>query len=246
VVVDDDAAALVARLSVTNTSLLDRQLHTRLTVVAPGYPPLQHHALRGPATLGRDGVVQEPDALSRAGDAWELRVGGEGLGARVRLDGADTSCPPRPGAARGIVQPDGDASAGRIVDGRGVIVRSHSTWDERGAALYVMGPGFAAGVDPLAACPAWVRAGEAAWAGEAAEVVAEPGRQVQLGDWTLTVRALGERAVEEPLGHLLPPERALARLFRMAPAQVEIRRVQVTVAGPGIAGQRAGMIITRG
>ncbi|MFZ5481267.1 MAG: hypothetical protein ACOZNI_31195 [Myxococcota bacterium] len=245
IVVDDDAAAIVARLSVTNTSVLDRQLHTRLTMVSPGYQPLQHHALRGPSEIGPDGVAQEPDALARVGDRWELRIGGGALGARVTLEGADTSCPPSPGRARGFVQPTGDSNAGRTVDGRGVLARTRSSWDEASTAIYVLGPGFAAGVDPIADCPAWVRAEGGAWAGEPPEVVAEAGRQLVLGDWTITLRSLGEAATEAPLGHLLGPERALARLFRMAPARVEIRRVGVVVAGPGIAAPRAGVLVAR-
>lgn len=239
--VDADTAIVWATLSVDDGGLLARQLTTELTVVQPGSEPLEHRAVRGPtAAPGPEGVEAGPDRLGPVPGGWELRVGGEGLGARIQARGADAGCPPTPGVMGGFVE---DRADGRLLAGDAVLVSLAGPRDA--PALYVLGPAFAAGVDPAADCPAWVRTPTGTWSGDAPPFLPIAGNDVHLGDWTLKVRHLGDPVLREGGAHLLGPERWLARLGGFLPPTRSVRRVSVVVTGPGVSGVRAGLLVER-
>lgn len=243
--VDADTVVLWTHLTVANTGLLDDQLTTRLVLLpAPGNDPLEHRAVQGPtAPPGPDGVGAGTDALRPVEDGWELRVGGEGLAARIRARGATVGCPPTPGDLAGFVEDRG--VEGRLVTGRGVVVHTRVEGDPEADALYVLGPAFAAGVDPLSDCPAWVVAGDATWTGTPPPLDPSPRATLRLGDWALTFRHVGPAVDQAPLGHVLPPERWLAAAMGYAP-RLRARRVTLRVSGPGVDGVRAGLLVERG
>ena len=61
-------------------------------------------------------------------------------------------------------------------------------------ALYVVGAGFAAGIDPHADCPAWVRAGERTWSdARALAFRGDRGTGFGVALFTAAVQALGGR-----------------------------------------------------
>ena len=239
---DADGAVIWADLSVSNTGLLDQQLTTRLLVLPPGPGSIEHRAQWGPATLDADGVRAAPDGLVATADGWELRVGGEGLGARVRVTGAAPGCPPTIGAMRGMVE---DRVDGRLVSGAGLVVRSRSDGHPVGTALYVIGQDIAAGIDPWADCPAWLRAGDDVWTGDAAEFTAARTTALTLGAWTLTFRGVGDAVAHDLWGHALPAERALAAAFGFHAPRHEARRATVRVTGPGLDRLAPALVLRR-
>lgn len=246
VAVNADTAVVLARLSQGNTGLFEGQVTARLAVLPARGPVLEHRAIDGPGTLDDRGVRAGPDALVAEDGEWRLRLDGETLRARVVARGAQPSCPPRPGELQGVIEAGtGAQSAGEplgiTLSGTAVVVRTTAPGPVRDTALYVLAPDFAAGVDPLAACPAWVRAGGKEWAGKAAPIA---GDQVSLGPWVLAVRRWQDALVQEPLGHTLLPERTLSRLVGFAAPRLTITRATVTIQG--MAGKRTGVVIERG
>jgi hypothetical protein len=245
-----DLSVVYARLSVANTGLLDDQLVTRLAVLPPDGSPTEHRAVRVDGTSGPAGVWGGADRLEATADGWELRVGGEGLNARlaVRAPRAPTeTCPPAVGALGGVVQ---DPAEGHLFDGHGFVTRTRAVggWFSMppGDALYVVGPGFAAAVDPLDAdCPAWVRAGDRAWAGVAPRWYAERGASFTIGDWTLRVRGLGEPLALDAHAHAFAPERWAAALIGFPSPRPVLRRAVVVVEGPSASGARAALVLSR-
>jgi hypothetical protein len=116
-------------------------------------------------------------------------------------------------------------------------------------AIYVLGPSFSAGVDPISDCPAWVVAGSEQWTGQAialAEDPEAPAGALQLGAWTLRVRRLDDALRIESFTQILPLERWMARLMGVREPVTRLQRATVRVEGPGIAGPRAGLVIARG
>jgi hypothetical protein len=239
---DADGAIAYVRLSVADTGFLDRQLTTRFALLPPSGNPVEHRAMNGPADLGPDGVAAGPDALVPTGTGWELRIGGEGLGARVQLHGAAAACPPVPGAMVGMVE---DRSDGRLLSGPGIVLRTHASGHVEDAALYVLGEGFSAGIDPLSDCPAWVRAGDRTWTGDATATLADGDALLQLGSWTLGIRPAGTSVDQDAWAHALPAERWLARLFGNPSPHVMAKRVLVRVDGPGVGQLAPGLTLRR-
>lgn len=245
VAVNADGAVVLARLSQGNTGLFHEQVTARLAVLPARGPVLEHRAIDGPGTLDETGVRAGPDALVAEDGEWRLRLDGDTLRARVVVRGGEMSCPPEPGEVQGIIEAGtGAQSAGEplgiTLTGTGVVVRTAASGAVRDSAFYVIAPDFAAGVDPLAQCPAWVRAGERGWAGKAAPI----DDQVSLGPWVLSVRRWQDSVVQEPLAHTLFPERLLSRLVGFASPRLTLTRATVTVQG--LAGKRTGVVIDRG
>jgi hypothetical protein len=242
VAADADGALLWANLSVNNTGLLDNQLTTRFLLLPAGPAVVEHRAQWGPATLGDDGVAASGDSLVRAADGWELRIGGEGLGARVQARGAAPACPPELGQIAGVVE---DRVDGRLVTGPGIVVRTRAEGHVTGTALYVLASGFAAGIEPLSDCPAWVRAGDRTWTGTASDFPIARDTALTLGDWTLTFRSAGDVVSHDGWAHALGAERAGAWVFGFRPPITDARRAVVRVDGPGIATFAPAMLLER-
>lgn len=239
---DADGAVVWAELSVSNTGLLRDQLTTRFLLLPAGPGSIEHRAQWGPATVTDTGVALAPDALTAVPDGWELRVGGGGLGARLQLRGAKPGCPPEPGTMGGMVE---DRVEGRLLTGPAVVTRTRTEGHARHTALYVLGADFAAGIDPLAACPAWVRTGDTTWTGEAADFSLAPTTALTLGAWTLTFRSAGDPIVHDGWAHALAAERFGARAFGFAPPVTEARRAVVRVEGPDGARLLPALVLER-
>lgn len=247
VAVNADTAIVLARLSQGNTGLFGDQVTARLTMLPARGPILEHRAIDGPGTLDETGVRAGTDSLVEADGEWRLRLDGDTLRARVVVRGAENSCPPRPGEVQGVIEAGSGAQSageplGLTLAGTGVVVRTAATGAVGGSALYVIAPDFAAAVDPLAACSAWVRSGDREWAGKAAPI--DESDHVSLGPWVLRLRRWQDTVVQEPLGHTLLPERMLSRLAGFAAPRLTITRT--TVAVQGLAGKRTGVVIDRG
>ncbi len=248
---DEDGAIVYARFSVSDTGFLDRQLTTRFLLLPAGVGIIEHRAMGAAATLGPEGVSAGTDALVSDAEGWELRIGGDGLAARARVRGfsggepeisaargergvpAEGGCAPVAGVMGGAVE---DAVDGRLLSGPALIVRTRARGAIDNTALYVLGNGFTAAIDPLADCPAWARAGDQTWSGEPGAFDLEPGVLLKLGEWTLKLRAVGPAVDQDAWAHTLWAERALAALLlgQRAP-HVVAHRVLIRVDGPGVA-----------
>jgi hypothetical protein len=239
---DADGAMLWTTLSVSNTGLLDGQLTTGVLLLPPGPDLLEHRAMWGPTTLGDDGVRSGPDALVAVPGGWELRVGGDGLGARVQARGAVAGCPPEVGRMTGFIE---DRIDGRVLSGPAVVVRTAVAGHAEGAALYVLGQGFAAGIEPTSDCPAWVRTATETWTGAASAFPVARGTTLTLGAWTLTFRASGGAMEQDGWAHLLLGERWVARAFGFLPPLTDVRRAVVRVDGPGAGLLAPALVVER-
>jgi hypothetical protein len=240
--VDADGALLWTWLSVGNTGLLDGQLTTRLLLLPAGPGVIEHRASWGPAPLGDEGVRGGADALVAVPDGWELRVGGDGLGARVVARGARPGCPPEIGEMAGVVE---DRVDGRLLSGSAIVTRTRTDGEVEGSALYVLGEGFAAAIEPLSDCPAWVRAGERTWTGDASTFPIERNTSLVLGDWTLSFRSAGDAVVQDGWGHTIAAERLVARAFGFRPPRTEVRRAVMRIEGPGVSTLAPALVIQR-
>lgn len=239
---DADGAIVWTELAVANTGLLRDQLTTRLLVLPGAASAIEHRAQWGSATVGDGGIVATPDQLAATPEGWELRVGGGGLAARIRASGAAAGCPPTPGELGGMVE---DRIEGRLVTGPGLVMRTRTEGHAVGTAVYVVADGFAAAVDPFAACPAWVRGGDEAWTGDAAPFDLARVSALTLGAWTFTFRSAGDAVVHDGWAHALGVERAAAALLGYAPPVTEARRVVVRVEGPGGPRIAPGFVLVR-
>lgn len=247
VAADADGALFWTWLSVANTGLLDDQLTTRVLLLPAGPGVIEHRAQWGPAVLDATGVASGADSLRDDGAAWQLKVGGEGLGARAEIRGAAPGCPPTVGELRGVVE---DRTDGRLLTGPGLVVRTRVEGHAEGAALYVLGSGFSAGIEPLSDCAAWVRArgpdgAERTWTGAASDFPVARGTVLTLGDWTLTFRSAGDAVTQDGWAHALAAERLVARLFGFRPPVAEARRAVVRVEGPGVATLAPALVVRR-
>lgn len=243
-----DRTVLFARLSQSATGFYADQVTTRLVALPAASFAVEHRAMLGPPATpsGESGVASGGDQLTWGAGTWHLRVGGSDLQVRADLASpAATACPPAPGALAGVlgVGDGGDVSGAMVIDGTGVVVHTVARGVVTAPALYVLSPDFSAGVDPLADCQAWVRAGSASWSGPPPEVVEDT--PFRLGEWTLVVHREGDPLRMESYGHLLPMERwAGAAAGWPEPIQV-LQRVTVDAQGPGTTGPHAGLIVTR-
>lgn len=240
-----DLGVVYARLTAGTTGLLRAQSVTRVVVLTPGASPMEHRAVHADGEVGPAGITAGPDRLSSNADGWELRVTGEGLNARllVRADDSAPACPPPSGALGGMVQ---DPAEGRLFDGAGLVVRTEVRGTASDNALYIAGPGFAAGVDPRAACPAWVRAGARTWTdARAVAFRGTRGESLTLGDWSIVVRAVDAPVLLDAHAHTLSAERALATLVGFPSPRPAVQRVLVDVEGPGVEGVRPGVAVLR-
>jgi hypothetical protein len=239
-----DLGVVFARLGTGNTGLLRAQAVTRVVVLTPGAAPIEHRAVHPEAEVGPAGIVAGPDRLVATADGWELRVAGEGLNARLLVGGrSEGGCPPPSGALGGMVQ---DPAEGRLFDGTGLVTRTTVTGNTADNALYVAGPGFAAGIDPQAECPTWVRAGARAWSdARAIAFRGARGESLRLGDWTLVLRGLDAPVTLDAHAHALPLERALSALVGFPSPRPALHRVTVEVSGPGVDGVRSGVALLR-
>lgn len=236
-----DTSALWLRVSRAHTGLYAGQLTTRLGWIPQSQRTLVHRAMHGPGELDESGVTADHDHLRRAGDTWEVAVGSLELQLRGRVEGFVPGCPPEAGRLVGNVQAGNEGS---VLDGPALLVRSRARGRVEGGALYVLGRDVSAAVDPLAPCPAWIRVGDRAWAGDVPEVERLHG-EVRLGDWTLSYQAVGVPVSQEGLAHVLPPERWLAWVVGF-PEPVEVlRRASVRIDGPGVDGPRTGLHVAR-
>ncbi len=245
-----DTTALYARLSTSSTGFYDGQVTTRLAALPPQSFVVEHRAMLGPAEGGEDGIVSGSDGLTRSGGSWKLRIGGNNVQVRATSTPSHPpirECPPETGKLAGVlgVGDGGDASGALLLDGRAVVVHTLAVGEVSNEALYVLGPGFAAGVDPLADCPAWVISGTEEWVGEAPELPEGSEGDVQLGPWTLHIRRLGEPLRMDSHGHLLPIERWAATLVGWREAHQRLQRVTVRMEGPEVNGPRSGVMLRR-
>ncbi len=238
---DTDLSVVVARITTGNTNVLAGQAETRVTVLPTGGSPIEHRAVHARGASTAAGAFAEPDRITAVPEGWELRVGGAGLGARLSVLGAAPGCPATAGALAGTVS---DPADGRLLSGGAVVVRTVGPAGA-GAALYVVGPRFAAAIDPAAlACPAWVWTPDTTWTGDAPPAPRRHGDSVTLGAWTLTLDVL-DAPVEQPgVAHLLPVERTVAAVFGGS-AGVTLRRAVVGVRGREGARALAGVSIVR-
>jgi hypothetical protein len=240
---DTDLSVVYARYSVANTSLVDQQLTTRMVLLSTRSGVLEHRAMTGPAAIGPDGVAAGTDGLVATRDGWEARIGGDALAARITAVGAARGCPPVAGDMAGMVEARSD---GAILHGAAVVAGTHAVGVVSDSALYVVSQDFSAGIDPISDCPAWVRTAGDTWTGDAPTLDATAGTDVMLGGWKLHLKWLSPETTLDAFAHLLPPERWAARLFGMPAPHVGVRRAVVRVEGPGVAGARAGVVLTRG
>lgn len=247
-----DRSILYARLSTSSTGFYDHQVTTRLAALPTQSFAVEHRAMLGPAEGTVNGIAAGSDDLTWAAGVWHLHVGGDDVQVRATLRMEDEpegpgGCPPTAGALAGVlgVGDGGDSSGAMVLDGKAVVVHTLARGVVRNRALYVLGPDFAAGIDPLADCPAWVRAGAASWSGDGAIVPEADVGEVRLGEWTLTVHREGDALRMETFGHLLGFERWAAAIVGWPePIQI-LQRTTVTVDGPGVSGPRPGLVLER-
>lgn len=255
-----DRTVLFARMSRSSTGFYDDQVTTRLVALPTQSFAVEHRAMLGPALAPDgakpDGTVLQPggsaaiasgsDVLAWAAGTWHLHIGSDALQARADLPSPEPGgCPPGAGSVTGVlgVGDGGDVSGAMVLEGTGVVVHTVARGIVTAPALYVLTADFSAGVDPLADCPAWVRAGKEQWSGPAPEIVEE--RPFTLGSWTLVVHREGDPLRMEAFGHLLTIERlAGAAVGWPEPIQV-LQRVTVEAQGPGTNGPHAGLILSR-
>lgn len=250
-----DRSILYARLSTSSTGFYDHQVTTRLAALPTQSFAVEHRAMLGPAEGTVNGIAAGSDDLTWAAGVWHLHVGGDNVQVRAMLHAEDVpespeapgGCPPTAGSLAGVlgVGDGGDSSGALVLDGKAVVVHTLARGVVRNRALYVLGPDFAAGIDPLADCPAWVRAGAASWSGDAPTVPEPDGGEVRLGDWMLTVHREDDALRMETFGHLLGFERWAAAIVGWPePIQI-LQRTTVTVHGPGVSGPRPGLVLER-
>jgi hypothetical protein len=239
---DADGAIVYARLSVSDTGLLDQQLTTRFLLLPVVGDAVEHRATHGPAAPDGPGFAAGTDSLLPTPGGWELRIGGDGLGSRVQVADAAPGCPPTPGTMTGFVEDEVD---GRLLTGPGIVVHTHARGHVDDTALYVLGNHFTAGIDPLADCPAWARIGTDSWTGEPAPFTIAPGVVIAMGPWTVTVRGVASPVDQDAWAHILPPERWLAWLAGQQAPHVEARRVLLHVEGPGVSTLAPGLALRR-
>lgn len=247
-----DRSVLYVRLSTSSTGFYDHQVTTRLAALPTQSFAIEHRAMLGPAEGTVNGIAAGSDDLTWASGVWHLHVGGDNVQVRATLHDAPGGpegpggCPPMAGSLAGVlgVGDGGDSSGALVLDGKAVVVHTVARGVVRNRALYVLGTDFAAGVDPLADCPAWVRAGAASWSGDA-PTVPQDGGELRLGDWILTVHREDDALRMETFGHLLGFERWAAALVGWPePVQI-LQRATVTVNGPGVSGPRPGLVLER-
>lgn len=248
-----DMSALVARLSTANTGLLGAQVTSRVAALQVHSYAIEHRAMLGPAAPQGErherGIASGADALVAEDGRWRLQIAGDDVQVRARIASADAgTCPPPVGAMTGVlgVGDGGAASTAMVLSGTAAVVHTIARGNVDDAALYVLAPGFAAGVDPLADCPAWVVTRTTQWSGVATRGSADGEPTYTLGDWTLTVRRLEDAVRMEAFGHTLWVERAVARAFGVREPVMRVQRASVRVDGPGEAGPRPGVVIERG
>lgn len=249
----NDMSVLYARLSTSNTGLLGRQVTSRVAALQVHGFAIEHRAVLGPAVPLGDrherGIASGSDALQAEDGRWRLQIAGDDVQVRAKVVSPDAgTCPPPIGAMSGVlgVGDGGSASTAMVLGGNAAIVHTVARGNVEGTATYVLGPGFAAGIDPLADCPAWVVTRTAQWSGEATTIDDAADPTYRLGDWTLTVRRLEDAVRMEAFGHTLWVERLLARAMGVREPVVRVQRASVRVDGPGEAGPRPGVRIERG
>ena len=231
VATDANGAFTFARLSSGNGAVLREQGTTRLLRLHDG-PPLQHWAQH--ARVDRDeqrgidlAVGKDLVRMNEVGNG-ELRIAGDALQARMRLDGMAATCPPRRGVVTGQIAA---GTEGTLVQGTGIVQRTRAHRRSATDALWVLGTHRAFGVDPGSECAAWAVDGDA---GDTFPTVTPPrkqGDQVEVGPWRFTVETLGTSAPLDPLAHLSVAERLLARWWVGPPGR--LHRGRVRVSGPG-------------
>ena len=253
--VSSDMSVLYARMSTASTGLLDHQVTSRLAALPIHSYTIEHRAVLGPIADETDrtnGISSGADLLRWRVDRWQLRMGGDDVQVRAELKPAPIrSCPPSLGTVSGVLGVgDGGATSGAmLLDGTAAVVHTLARGDVENRAIYVLGPTFSAGVDPLSDCPAWVVSGAEQWTGQAIALADDPDAPagaLQLGAWTLRVRRLDDALRIESFGQILPFERWMARLAGVREPVMRLQRATVRVEGPGIAGPRAGLVIDRG
>lgn len=237
---DADGAIVWASLATSNTGFLDDQLTTRLMVIPPSLETIEHRAQWGPSTFGDDGVAGGADSLRPSAQGWELRIGGEGLGARLGLEGAKPGCPPEIGRMGGMVE---DGVDGRLVTGPAVVVRSHAEGARRGAALYAFGADVSVGIDAGSDCPAWVRTPDRSWTGAAVDFPVARDVALELAEFTVSFRSAQRGLPHDEWAHASAPERAIARLFGFPPPVTELTRVVVRIEHGGKTTLAPGVVL---
>lgn len=231
VATDANGAFTFARLSSGNGAVLREQGTTRLVRLHDG-APLRHWAQH--ARVDRDekrGIdLAVGKDLVRVNDAGhgELRIAGDALHARVRLDGMAATCPPRLGAVTGQIAA---GTEGTLVRGPGIVQRTRAHRRRATDALWVLGTHRAFGVDPGSDCAAWAVDGDDGAMFPAVTPPRKRGDQVEVGPWSVTVETLGTSAPLDPLAHLSAGERMLGRWLSAPPAR--LHRGRVRVSGPG-------------
>lgn len=230
VATDSNGAFTFARLSSGNGAVLREQGTTRLLRLHDG-APLHHWAQH--ARVDRDeqrgielAVGKDLVRLNEDGQG-ELRIAGDALQARVRLDGMAATCPPKLGAMTGQIAA---GTEGTLVRGPGIVQRTRAHQRRATDALWVLGTHRAFGVDPASDCAAWAVDGDAGATFPAVTPPRTRGDHVQLGPWTLTLETLGTSAPLDPLGHLSVAERLLGQ-WRVGPP-ARLHRGRVRVSGP--------------
>ena len=226
-----DGGVAALRMSAANTGLLDPTTTVRLAFLPADGAPLQHRATRLATAHDEDGIAAPPDSSRRTKDGWEAVIGGNGLQARLTLRDAGRSparCAVTLGRVAGAIE---DGQAGQAFDGSGMVVRTRARFGARASALYAVGPTLAVAMDPLGACPAFVRGAAVTWDGAVPGAPPErPGESVVLGPVRIVLEARTDALALEPLDHVTAPERWLGRMAGLRPTFV--RRARVRVRGP--------------
>ncbi len=247
-----DTSGLYARLSAASTGFYNHQITSRLVALPAAGFAIEHRAMLGPSPVSGDGIAGGADSLTRTDGVWHLRIAGNDVQARAivtpRVPSAPASdCAPAPGALTGVLgSGDGtEASGALVLDGTAVVVHTLARGVVNDRALYVLGPQFAAGIDPLADCPAWVVSATKRWTGAAPEIGPGSEADVDLGDWHLHVRRLDDALKMDSYEQLLPIEHLAARIVGWPEPHQELQRVLVRVSGPGFTNPVPGLILDR-
>lgn len=227
---------VIARLSTSNTGLLQDQITTRLLLLDPGQIPLEHRA-QGLSLPVAQGLSTPTDTLLPTKDGWELRIGGSALAGRIHLRQTE-GCGQAAGNLDGFLGYDKDI---RRVDGLGTLVHTQAMGNVSNRALYVFGTRFSAGIDPLSDCPAWWHDAQGAGQGDAPSLPGNDTFQVTLGGHTLQVEVL-EGVVLQSFLHVLPMERWAATIAGFPEPYLYARRALVHVEGETL----VGVLLQRG
>ncbi len=229
-----DESVFVAQFAVGNTGVFADQLTTRVTLLRDDGSPVAHRSIAGPARIDDDGVHHTLDALEWTGHGFTWRVTGAELNSRGEVSAARSGCPETAPTMNGLLHlPDDVGSKGAAVKLRGpaIVTRTLARGNVSGGALYAFDQRGVLGLDPLAACQAFLVLGGAVAAGTPPWIPPDPEEEFELNfaGHTIHVRVGRHELQERAADTTLFPERWLAAAAGYHVPSLRLVRARVRV-----------------